>query len=71
MTDTIKHTTQFKKDYKRVKKQGRDITMLVEVLEKFKKEESSEVRFNDHQILAQLSGFRECHLKLYWLLIFF
>ena len=63
MTYKIKHTTQFKKDYKRAKKQGRDITILVEVLEKLKKNESPEDHFNDHQLLGQFSGFRECHLK--------
>lgn len=71
MTYKIKHTTQFKKDYKRAKKQGRDITILVEVLEKLKKDESLEDHFNDHQLLGQFSGFRECHLKPDWILIYY
>jgi len=71
VTYKIKHTTQFKKDYKRAKKQGRDITILVEVLEKLKKNESPEDHFNDHQLLGQFSGFRECHLKPDWILIYY
>jgi len=71
LTYKIKHTTQFKKDYKRAKTQGRDINILVEVLGKLKNDENLDYHFNDHQLLGHFSDFRECHLKPDWLLIYY
>ena len=70
MTYKLKYTNQFKKDYKKSKKQGRDIPIFVEVLEKLKKDEYLGIHFNDHQLSGNFIGFRECHIKPDWILIY-
>jgi len=67
---TLKYTSQFKKDYKRSKKQGKDITLLVETLEKLMNDEELGVHFYDHYLTGNFAGFRECHLKPDWILIY-
>ena len=66
MSYTLKYTSQFKKDYKRAKKQGKDITLLVETLEKLKNDETLDVHF----LTGNFIRFRECHLKPDWILIY-
>ena len=70
MTYKLKYTSQFKKDYKRSKKQGREITLFVEVLEKLRKDEYLGIQFSDHQLTGNFTGFRECHLNPDWILIY-
>ena len=67
---TIKRTTQFKKDFKRIVKQGVDIQPLIEVIDKLSKEESLDEKFCDHALKGEWNGFRECHIKPDWLLIY-
>ena len=67
---TIKRTSQFKKDFKRIVKQGFDIQPLAEVIDKLSKEEPLDEKFCDHPLKGELSGFRECHIKPDWLLIY-
>ena len=47
---TIKRTTQFKKDFKRIVKQGVDIQPLIEVIDKLSKEESLDEKFCSHNL---------------------
>lgn len=70
MTYKLKYTAQFKKDYKKSKKQGREITLFVEVLEKLRNDEYLGIQLNDHQLTGNFTGFRECHLKSDWILIY-
>ena len=67
---TIKRTSQFKKDFKRIIKQGFDIQPLIEVIDKISKEEPLEEKFCDHALKGKWLGFRECHIKSDWLLIY-
>jgi len=67
---TIKRTSQFKKDFKRIVKQGMDIQPLVEVVEKLANEEPLDEKFCDHALKGIWQGFRECHIKSDWLLIY-
>ena len=63
-------TTQFKKDYKRVKKRGLDMSELQSVLDKLCAEEPLEERYRDHALVGRYVGFRECHIRPDWLLIY-
>lgn len=63
-------TTQFKKDYKRVKKRGFDMTELQVVLDKLCAEESLDERYRDHALAGSYVGFRECHIRPDWLLVY-
>ena len=67
---TIKRTSQFKKDFKRIIKQGFDIQPLLEVIEKISREEPLDEKFCDHPLKGEWIGFRECHIKPDWLLIY-
>lgn len=70
MTYKLKYTSQFKKDYKKSKKQGREIRVFVEALEKLRSDEYLGIQFNDHQLTGNFTDFRECHLKPDWILIY-
>jgi len=67
---TIKRTSQFKKDFRRAIKQGRNITDLNLVIEKLANEEILEDKYLDHALKGEWSGFRECHINPDWLLIY-
>ena len=67
---TIKRTAQFKKDFRRIIKQGLDIKPLIEVIDKLSHEEVLDEKFCDHTLKGEWKGFRECHIKPDWLLIY-
>lgn len=67
---TIKRTAQFKRDFKRIVKQGVNIQPLLEVIEKLSLEEPLDEKFCDHALTGEWLGFRECHIKPDWLLIY-
>ena len=59
---TIKRTSQFKKDFKKIVKRGLDIQPLAEIIEKLSKEEPLDEKFCDHALKGEWNGFRECHI---------
>ncbi len=63
-------TTQFRKDLKRVKKRGYNLSLLESVLSVLLREETLEDKFRDHALTGNYVGFRECHIKPDWLLIY-
>ena len=67
---TIKHTTQFKKDMKLVKKRHLDIELLKSIVEKLANGETLPEKYKDHALSGNWSGHRECHLNPDWLLIY-
>ena len=66
----IAYTSQFKKDFKRAKKQGRDISRLVAALEVLQNGIALPLEFRDHELAGSYKGHRECHLAPDWLLIY-
>ena len=46
----LKTTTQFRKDYKRMKKQGKDMTLLQHVIDDLLLEKTLDVKFRDHAL---------------------
>ncbi len=63
-------TSQFKKDYKRAKKRGLDLLELRVVLDRLCSEERLEERYRDHALTGGYAGFRECHIRPDWLLVY-
>ena len=63
-------TTQFRKDYKRIRKRGYDTDLLKQVLDRLISEEPLDLRYRDHSLSGNYSGFRECHIQPDWLLIY-
>lgn len=63
-------TSQFKKDYKKAKKRGLDMEELQTVLDRLCEEKPLEERHRDHALTGSYAGFRECHIRPDWLLIY-
>lgn len=63
-------TTKFRKDYKRAKKRGYDLSLLENVLDTLLREEKLADRYRDHALTGNYTGFRECHIQSDWLLIY-
>jgi mRNA interferase YafQ len=66
----IRRTSQFKRDVKRMQRQGREIEKLKRVLEALVKGEPLAAKHRDHVLVGQYKGTRECHLEPDWLLIY-
>jgi len=66
----IKYYTLFKKDFKRIKKRGYDISRLEKIVELLANEVPLPEQFKDHNLSGNYNGFRECHIAPDWLLIY-
>ncbi len=67
---TLKTTTQFRKDYKLMKKRGYNMVLLQEVLQTLLEEKPLAEKHRDHALVGNYTGFRECHILPDWLLIY-
>ena len=63
-------TSQFRKDYKRMRKRGADMAQLESVLDRLLADAPLDNRNRDHQLTGNYAGFRECHIAPDWLLIY-
>lgn len=63
-------TLQFKRDYKRMKKRGLNMAELQIVLDKLCADKPLEERHRDHALVGRYAGFRECHIRPDWLLVY-
>ena len=66
----IFQTSQFKKDFKRIKKRGKDLSKLKEVVSVIAKSEVLEERHRDHSLNGKWTGSRDCHIEPDWILIY-
>ena len=53
-----------------MKKRGKDLSKLKEVLEKIISGQQLEAKYRDHVLVGQYQGTRECHIEPDWLLIY-
>ena len=67
---SIKITSRFKKNYKLMVRQGKDVTILDNVIEMLRKGITLDEKYKDHQLTGNFALFRECHIKSDWLLIY-
>lgn len=63
-------TSQFKKDYKRAIKRGRNIDLLDETIRSLANNDSLPASMRDHELIGEWAGNRECHIQPDWLLIY-
>ena len=63
-------TGRFKRDFRLVSKQGKNLTVLHDVMEMIVDEQSLPARYRDHKLTGHYIGRRECHLAPDWLLIY-
>jgi mRNA interferase YafQ len=66
----IHYTTQFKKDYKRLKKQNKDLSKLRTVVEKLTSGNELEPVYRDHPLSGNWKNHRDCHIEPDWILIY-
>ena len=70
MKYSVDFTTQFKKDIKPAKKQGKDTDKIFEVVEKLANDEVLDAKYKDHCLTGDYKDCRECHVEPDWLLIY-
>lgn len=62
MRYTFDYTTQFKKDYRKLKNQA-IITEVDSVINKLLNDEKLEKKYQDHPLLENYKGYRDCHIR--------
>jgi len=67
---SIVWTGQFKKDYKRAKKQKKDIDKLRFVIESLAQRKPLPAKYRDHKLTGYSKEHRDCHIESDWLLIY-
>ena len=63
-------TNKFKKDYKRCKKQGKDLQALKSVIADLRARKTLDKKYQDHPLSGNYFGSRECHVEPDLLLIY-
>lgn len=61
---------KFRRDYKRIQKQGKDVNLLLSVVDTLATEKPLERKYRDHAMSGDFIGHRECHIEPDWLLIY-
>lgn len=67
---TLETTSQFRKDYKRVKKRGYDLKQLEVVIDTLLARLPLDEKYRDHSLSGNFRKFRECHIQPDWLLMY-
>lgn len=67
---TIRQSTRFRRDVKRLLRRGADLSRLETVIETLVIPSVLDERFRDHPLVGNWKGYRECHLQPDWLLIY-
>ena len=70
MAYSLVYTTQFKKDFKRIQKQRKDLVKLKTILELLVAGESLPEKYKDHSLHGNYEGTRDCHISPDWVLIY-
>jgi mRNA interferase YafQ len=63
-------TSQYRKDIKRIQKQGLDLSLLNIVLEMLLAGKPLPQQYKDHALKGNYIGLRECHIRPDWLLVY-
>jgi len=63
-------TSKFRKDYRRLKKRGYDMSLLDDVILKLSNGEILSSKYRDHPLKGDKYGYRDCHIQNDWVLIY-
>lgn len=66
----IRWSSRFKKDYKKMKRQGKDMTKLDAVITSIATQTSLPESLHDHPLTSNWADHRECHIEPDWLLVY-
>lgn len=68
---TLVQTSSFKTDFKKISRSGRyKIDDFKTIVEHLLNGQSLQEKYKDHQLVGEWEGYRECHIKPDWLLIY-
>ena len=69
---TVNFSSDFKKQYKKIKRQGKDINKLKEVIKKLANLEDLEPKYRNHMLndSKHHKNCGECHIEPDWLLVY-
>ena len=67
----LKTTSKFRKDYKRCKKRGLNMSLLEDVIDTLLEGKPLAEKFHDHGLVGPYARHRECHILPDWLLIYY
>jgi len=70
VTFDIYQTTQFRRDTRKLKRQGKDLSRLMLIIELLVEGQDLPENNRDHILTGNWSGYRECHIRPDWLLIY-
>ena len=70
MTLEIKIMNACRRDIRRLQRQGKNLDELYTVVEMLAEGETLPERYRDHNLTGNWRGFRECHIRPNWLLIY-
>jgi len=63
-------TNQFKKDLKLLKKRGKNLDEIMEIMTKLIWEEPLPAHCREHKLSGNYSGITECHIEGDWLMLY-
>ncbi|MDO4369501.1 MAG: type II toxin-antitoxin system YafQ family toxin [bacterium] len=68
----VQYTSHFKKDFKKILKQGRDINKFLEVLSVIANGEKLNLKYKNHKLVDDkfFKNCNECHIMPDWLLVY-
>ena len=66
----IRYSNRIKRDIKKMKRRGKDLSKLSDVLNLLASGNPLPARYRDHMLTENFAGMRECHIEPDWLLIY-
>ena len=63
-------TNQFKKDLKQLKKRGKNLDKIYEIIISLVWEEPLPDRCREHNLHGDLEGYTECHVESDWVILY-
>ncbi len=70
MNLTIRRTTQFKRDIKRLLRSGKDIEKLMSIVKYFVEGQKLPPEYHDHPLSGKYINKYDCHIEPDWILIY-
>ena len=67
---TLETTSQFRRDYKRLKKRGYNLELLARAIDALLSGEPLDPVYRDHALTGNMKDYRECHIQPDWLLMY-
>jgi len=63
-------TNQFKKDFKLLKKRGKDLDKIIDIIVSLIWEEPLPARCREHKLSGNYEGITDCHIESDWVMLY-